>query len=401
MRYLYDCFQYPSFRISHRCIHLYCRTKNPGSILNVLHLAYEATLFPGQFAAMREMWSSMIAEREAFAMVLNILLFMPSMVLIFNVSFQGFKLFANVQFDALSTKADVLHLVETLLLGNRICIIPPVLVLGCTCINFFFLDDKTSMDWTMFNVRGLMSGPIYRDLAAICMAVTHFSAIEFRGKHPGLLLWLCTSVVTVLFTTSICRIVEKNDPSSTNIRLITTSRAWSPIIFGLRYGLLASLCGLSPSINAVAMLRLLKKMKVVSSLVTMEESECFLSRIDPWFLLVAAGLATAFDYSGNNLDAIPWWSIFVDLMSALIILLYVNAQVYFSEKVGIVCGDQNLEWGNNLFQQARLSGALRPSLDNRQQLQLQMDTNLPHSPSPPGCFILGICSFLLLCVAAA
>ena len=370
---------------------LHCRTKNPGSILNVLQLAYEATLFPGQFAAMREMWSSMIAEREAFAMVLNILILMPSIGLMFNVSFQGFKLFAHVQLDALS-KAEGLHLVVTLLLSAT------ELIFGLSCIAFFFLDDKSSMEWTMYNVRNFMSGPIYRDLAAICMAMIHFVALELRGQHPGLLLWLCTTMVTVFFTTSICRIVEKNDPSSTNIRLIATSRAWPPIIFGLRYGLLASLCGFSPSINAVATLRLLKKMKVASSLMTMEESECFLPRIDPWFLLVAAGLATAFDYSGNHLVAIPWWSIFVHWIAALTILLYVNAQVYFLEKVGIVCGERNLEWGNMLFRQAHLSDTLPPSLDHRQQLQLQMDRG-KHVPSPAGCFVLGICSFLLLCIA--
>jgi len=62
------------------------RTKNAGSILDVLHMAYEACLFPGRFLAMKEVWAGMISQSDTRCLVFNTLLMIPSFLLIFNVS---------------------------------------------------------------------------------------------------------------------------------------------------------------------------------------------------------------------------------------------------------------------------------------------------------------------------
>lgn len=62
------------------------RTKNAGSILDDLHMAYEACLFPGRFLAMKEVWAGMISQSDTRCLVFNTLLMIPSFLLIFNVS---------------------------------------------------------------------------------------------------------------------------------------------------------------------------------------------------------------------------------------------------------------------------------------------------------------------------
>ena len=62
------------------------RTKNAGSIIDVIHMAYEACLFPGRFLAMKEVWAGMISQSDTRCLVFNTLLMIPSFLLIFNVS---------------------------------------------------------------------------------------------------------------------------------------------------------------------------------------------------------------------------------------------------------------------------------------------------------------------------
>ena len=62
------------------------RNKNAGNVVDVFQLAYEASLFPGRFCAMREMWISLIGQHDAQCLVCNIMLLTPSLILILKVS---------------------------------------------------------------------------------------------------------------------------------------------------------------------------------------------------------------------------------------------------------------------------------------------------------------------------
>lgn len=62
------------------------RNKNAGNVFDVLQLAYEASLFPGRFCAMREVWISLTSQQDAQCLVCNMMLLVPSLALIFNVS---------------------------------------------------------------------------------------------------------------------------------------------------------------------------------------------------------------------------------------------------------------------------------------------------------------------------
>ena len=274
------------------------------------------------------------------------------------MSFLGFKLISSIQIEALSGD-DVWFVADALLLSLIIS------MLGILCIACFFIDTKSPMSWTIYNIKNLTPAqPLLRDLAAICMAMIHFSAIEFIGLHPGILLWHFTAIVTVLYTAFVSRIIEKNtEPSSTSDGgIVGTARAWPIVIFGLRYGLLTGICGLAPTVNAMVLLCLFKQINLVPSKVTAEDSECFLTQTGSIPLLVSLPLVMACVYGLDidiNKEGAVWIAI-LDLAFALAVMVYVNAFVFLLDKAGCKQKQTSMRVIEHLYRPIKLMAPLYP-----------------------------------------
>jgi hypothetical protein len=264
-----------------------------------------------------------------------------------------------------------------------------VSMLGILCVACFFIDNKGPMEWTVYNVRNNIPGQLMlRDLACICMAMLHFSAIEFLGLHPGLMLWHSAAFVTIFHSSFVSFIVEKlAPPSSTAARTtMRTGRAWPVVVFGLRYGLLAAMGGFAPSINAVVALRLLGRVGAVSPVVTGEDSECFVTHFGTGLLITLSGFATAFEYVDQVSEAGLWRTILRDWAFALATLAYANALVYVLEVAGNVLGEKNFHMGNRLSAQS--------------QQHAQGGGLLFIKPCAIGCSVCAACSFLMIIITA-
>lgn len=358
------------------------RGRNAADVLDVARLAYEASLFPGRFSAMREVWSGMINSLEARCITCNAMLLVPSLLLVLRVFLRGFQLISNVQLHTLS-EVDAWHLTDRVLLSLIVA------MLGVLCVVCFFIDTKGSTGWTIYNVRHFVPGqPILRDLAAVCMAAIHISAIEFLGIHPGVVLWHCVAVLTAGYAPFVSRIIEKNASDPSEAGTVESARAWPVAGFGLRYGLAMAVVGFAPTANAVALLRLCKQVAGLSPKVTAEDTECFLTQVSGAVLWAISSLITAFVYrtTGKDVDELieAWLDAGIDLALALPTLLYVNGLVFLLGETGRRLGESNFHVGNNLFIQAhRASGAMVPNIN----------------PTTIGCSVFGISSFLLLCIA--
>lgn len=259
-------------------------------------------------------------------------------------------------------------------------------LLGLLCMVCFFADPKGPLDWTIFSIRDIIPGqPVLRDIAAVCMAMSYFSAIEYCGIEQGLMYWHHSAFVTILFTSFVSCIIEKNSPSESGARMLKSARAWSVVVFGLRYGLLAALCGFAPSINAVVIMRFIKQYLPVrvSTKVTAEESECFIRHFGVGTLVAVAGLCSVLDYASID-QAVSWSGFFLDYLFATVILVYINGLVFLLDVAGQKFGESNFHVGTRMFMQAhQTSGATLPNLQ----------------PSPIGCAVFVGCSFLMLCIA--
>ncbi len=255
--------------------------------------------------------------------------------------------------------------------------------LGVMCLSCFFIDSKSTHEWATYNIRNIILGPILRDIASVCMTMTYYCTITF-SLHSGFILWQFTTIVTVLYTSFVSFIMAKSNNSPSTARAMRASRAWPVVIFGLRYGFLIATCGFSRSTNAVVTMRLLKNATALSPKATLDDSECFIHQISTVLLIAISGFVTAFDAA--DLDAISWPKIVLDWMFATAALAYANGIVFLLDEAGCALGGVNFNVGSRLFMQARQSsGAVLPSI----------------KPTSVGCFVCGVCSFLLLFIAAA
>ena len=62
------------------------RGRNAGNIFDVIQLAYEASCFPGRFAASKELWENIVVQQGSRCLACNMLLLLPSFTLITHVS---------------------------------------------------------------------------------------------------------------------------------------------------------------------------------------------------------------------------------------------------------------------------------------------------------------------------
>ena len=314
-----------------------------------------------------------------------------------QVSFQGMKLLCDTSWDKLSDD-DRWYFADALLLSF---LVP---LLGVLCIACFFIDTKSPMDWTIYNVRNIIPGqPILRDLAAVSMAMLHFSAFEFLGLFRGIVLWHYAVLLTVFFASFVSRIIEKNETPTSTVKTLRTARAWPVVVFGLRYGFLFSLCGVAASVNAVTTLQIMPPMfkllpplgrvfSPVYEAFSVGDADCFIRQISPIVWVIIAGLVSAVEYRTDIEPVVqwgvrwgPWWMAYREWAFALAVHMYFGL-VTFMEEMGRWLGEINFHSGTEVFMNAhRTSGATLPNI----------------KPTHVGLAVFWVCAFQLLCVAFA
>ena len=292
-----------------------------------------------------------------------------------QIIIRGFQVLSRLQIESLHGE-DGWIAVDTLLLSSISAL------LGILCLACFLIDTKSTHEWTIYNVRDIIAGQrLVRDIASCSMAMAHFTAIEFFGWHPGILLWHFSAIVTILYTSFVACMIGKLSGSA---NLVKTARAWPVVGFGLRYGLLTSCCGLGPSVGSVIALRLLKEMAKLPDYATSEDSECFISNFNVSHLAFGAiaGLAYYFSVAIKEFSLAP----LMQLLVASIVLVYLNALVFILHKIGHKLGEENVVNGSRSF--------------NLSSLDADAFLRALH-PTPLGTSVFGICSFLLLCITIA
>ena len=305
------------------------------------------------------------------------------------MGYRGLRLLSSIHINSLS--GDQMWSVADALLLSII-----VWMLGVLCITCFFIDDHGPLNWTMYNVprNNIPGQPMMRDLAGACMAMLHLSAIEFLGLHHGIMVWHSAAISTIFLPSFVSRIVENLAPpssaASTAAEQTTprTGRAWPVAVFGLRYGRLAATCGFAPSANAVVAMRLLRRADWVSPKLAAEDSECFMTHFGSVPLIAVAGITTAIEYAAAEVDAVSWRAVLLDWAFASAALAYANGLVHLLDEAGGILGERNFQMGNRMIAQS-------------QQQQAHGGAGLPFiRPSAIGCAVFGVCSFLILFIAA-
>lgn len=247
-----------------------------------------------------------------------------------------------------------------------------MLILGILYISCFYIDMKSPYEWSLFSVKNFcVSQPLIRDVAAVCITMIYFIAFEHFGFVRGVIMWHAMAVSTLLYTSFIMVISDKVSGSAS-----PQPRTWSVIVFGLRYGLIASYCDFQVNspfacvLGVVVAMRLLKLVMKIPEFVFCQSSECFFNISNPAILV--GGAAVWLRYLVQS-DA--WRDELFDWFVGMLLLAYANFIVFFYSMVGDELAEVAYSISNNT---------------NRANPALSL------YPNPIGCIVFGISNSLLL-----
>lgn len=175
-----------------------------------------------------------------------------------------------------------LAVVEDLILS--LAILP---IIGGFAFGFLY-DKKFSRAWTTYKWTVKIPWidrrwPIFRDTTALAATAMVALALE-DGTNSltihGVFLWAVVVTLTCFYAVVFDYISEMlfSNPSRRNSQSVVRPRAQRPVIFGLRYGIVAYACNFQLSfIDAIILVRLAKSLFIqkLPEVVTVESTECF------------------------------------------------------------------------------------------------------------------------------
>ena len=285
-----------------------------------------------------------------------------------QVSIQGFCLLLHPEAYNFGTET-FWHIADTVLLSMM------TLILGILFISCFYIDMKSPYEWSLFSVKNVcVSQPLIRDVAAVCITMIYFIAFEHFEFIRGVIMWHAMAVSTLLYTSFVMRITDKVSGSAS-----PQPRTWSVIVFGLRYGFIASYCDFQAEspfacfFGVVVSMRLLKLAMKLPDFVFCQTSECFFNISNPAILVGGASVWLRYLMQSD-----VWRDELFDWFVGMLLLAYANFIVFAYS----MAGDKLAEIA---FSNANQMNRSNPALSL--------------FPNPIGCIVFGVSNFLLLGVA--
>jgi hypothetical protein len=169
-------------------------------------------------------------------------------------------------------------------------------MLGMICILLNFIDERSSKNWKGVRIQGLGRPPIVGDVIAISSFTFYVIVMEYYGGGiKAQFLWMMVMLSSTLFPAAILSlshhaartVSDSFIPTAAN--MISVARSIEPLLFGLRYGLLATYFGMEACLDAIVIVGLLPRNTRDKHL-----KDCFVGQIPSGIciLFMGAKLAT-------------------------------------------------------------------------------------------------------------
>jgi Seven in absentia protein family len=333
-------------------------------LFSVLHFVYLVICAAPFVRRTPNTWSSFLAPVDRVAGVTNILIFSPTLLISTVTASHGVSSFLMLMDKLPNSIFKFLHnnhangysfwnretegLVEDCVLGSCAGLMGAMLVV----INF--LDTKSSLAWQGFKIKHLGNPPIVGDLLAVASFTQVLVLLEFfRAGSKAFLLWCCLASCTIVFPSTVWitsnRLVQRHLPSDIG------PRCMPQLEFGLRYGLLATLFGIGPCMDAIAAFFLLPRRGCLTLPSPVRSgSHCFLDQVPGSFCWAYIGFRLATP-AALRLPVLQTWlgdewppsdvshdlyarkiiELFLPSLMCTLLLLGINIFFYCLTKIGI------------------------------------------------------------------
>jgi hypothetical protein len=229
---------------------------------------------------------------------------------------------------------------------------------GIFFLGFFTLIDTigaSSISWPDYRFTEQVFFPAEQYVAALLAALIHLACIDFYGgKTTACVTWGFVVIATIFFPSVIHTILKDAATPITATQGESPDqlhgRARSVVLFGLKYGFIGYQFGALPCMDAILYIRLVKSLakEKIPSEMTLEDTECFLSKLNTGTLVTLFGIRFAMIMDWRNLhdipdsllsiDTLPFVVPYLTTMAAIGMLLLVNTMFSKLEEVGTTLG---------------------------------------------------------------
>jgi hypothetical protein len=222
-------------------------------------------------------------------------------------------------------------------------------MLGFMTVLINFIDEKSSKSWRGVKFRHLGTPPIVGDLIAISSFTLLLTILEYNaGGVKATTLWFLVTFTSTFFPSLVSTLSNYmavwptnnfSSPETNTSNMASIARSIEPLMFGLRYSLLACNFGMPACLDAAIVVHLLPE-----KILKRHFKDCFIGQLPPLvcFAFLAAKSAVWFadlgPFSGDS-SITPVLGEVTDSFLAAGSLVFINTVVYGCFAMGNAVGN--------------------------------------------------------------
>jgi hypothetical protein len=283
-------------------------------VFSIVHYCHVLTCAAPHFFFTKDKWAGYWRRNESRAAIVNVLIFSPFLLASAGTFLNGSNSFLNL-LDILSVASKSREnagapgdgsgtggtptvwndsserLLEDAFLG--FC----AGLLGILAITVNFVDNKSSIIWRGMSIPHMGNPPVACDLLAVStlsllLAVMEYHDAGFKAFAMWMMVALCSTFFPALILSlsnfALHGLTDLNAPA-TAAKMSDTARSVEPLMFGLRFGLLATYFGMVPCLDAVIIAGNLPRGMLGRLSGKLVLKDCFLENIPRTFGLAYLG----------------------------------------------------------------------------------------------------------------
>lgn len=335
----------------HRHAVLRAQFKSYTSLVDLFSYVLLVTTCTNRFFFSKDPWDNYYRFREGRGAVTNFLVILPTVLLCINMSLSSFRGFLTLCFEhelhgQTQQQGNHPHATDFLLEESLIGMFIGILAALFLFANCF--DGKSSCNWGKLPLPGMGMAPLMCDLMAISIFMVYLLFLEFHGAQAkALLLWTLVAFVSTFFPSLVYTLSLAASQSvlagASQLPVpdpVTQARSWEPVLFGLRYCVLATYMDIFPTIDA-AILSVLFRKQLTRISPRLVLKNCFFENLQGTFIVAffvakAAMMALELQASTAVLALPLYW--LVDSLLAFVILELTTLFLNHSALLGVVLG---------------------------------------------------------------
>lgn len=238
--------------------------KSTTNLFDLLQYVHVVSCCTNHFLQTKERWHPLFRSNEGRGAVANFLILLPTglvcavMALKCVLVLPQFNALINhTGMDNSASEAALEIMLKDSITGALIGLMSYLTLVAN------FVDSKSSIEWGSFALPGVGSPPVMCNLMALCLFTMHMTSLDSLGfPYQSIMMWVIMSLATTFFPALILTMSHDSargltsSPTPSVMNIGTKARSLEPVLYGLRFSVIAVIFGILPTLDSAALLLL-------------------------------------------------------------------------------------------------------------------------------------------------